>query len=54
MKSTRERVGVSLLVGVLAFALISTNSKNGTGLGAGVVVAIVVWLLTAPREKKSE
>lgn len=54
MKNTRERVAVSVLLGILVFALVSTSSQGGNGVGAGVIVAIIVWLLTAPKEKSEK
>lgn len=54
VRSTRERVALSVVVGILTFFLVNMTTESDQGLGAGVVVMIIVWLLSAPKEKKSE
>jgi len=52
--STRDRLAISLAIGVLTFVLMNMTGHNGQALGAGVVVTIVVWLLTGAGKKKQE
>ena len=54
VRSTRERVAISVVVGILTFMLVNMTTENDQGLGAGVVVTIIVWLLTAPRKSSEE
>lgn len=52
-RSTRERIAISVVIGVLTFFMVNMTTDSNQGLGAGVVVTIIVWLLTEPRKNKS-
>jgi hypothetical protein len=53
-RRTRDRVAIAVVIGILTFALVNMTTDTNQGLGAGVVMTIITWLLTEPRKQKSE